>query len=81
MTRSNTIMIAALIGAAVAAIAASYFTTESGRQVLNSATDSLKELTSKATELAKNNLGEVLNETKNTIGNVVKEKIAEQAMR
>jgi hypothetical protein len=81
MSRGNTILLSALVGAAVAGILASYFTTESGRQVLSSAADTLKDLTGKATEMAKNNLGEVLNETKNTLGTVVKDKIAEQALK
>jgi hypothetical protein len=77
MTRGNNILLAALGGAAVAALLANYLTTEKGRQFLNTATDTLKDLGGKATEMAKNNLGEVLKETKN----VMKDKIAEQAMK
>ena len=81
MTRGNTILLAALAGAGIAALLASYLTTESGRQVLNQATDALKDITAKATELAKSNAGEILQEAKTSVGNVVKEKIAEKAMQ
>jgi len=81
MSRSNSILLAALGGAVVAALIANYLSTERGKELLSSATDTLKDLGGKATELAKNNLGEVLAETKNTVGQVVKEKLAQQLTR
>jgi len=81
MSRGNTIFMAALGGAALAAVIANYLTTESGRQLLNTASDTLKDLSGKATEYAKNNLSGVLNETKSSIGDVVKEKLSEQLQK
>lgn len=81
MSRGNSIFLAALGGAAVAALVANYLTTERGRQLLQSATETIKDLSSQATELAKANIGEVLQETKTTVGNVIKDKIAEKTMR
>ena len=81
MSRSNAILLAAVGGAVVAALIANYLSTERGKELLNTATDTLKDLGGKATELAKNNLGEVLAETKNTVGQVVKEKLAQQLTR
>jgi hypothetical protein len=81
MSRGNTIALAALGGAVVAALLANYFTTEQGRQILSSATDTLKDLSGKATEIAKTTAAEVLNETKASVGNIVKDKIAQQAMK
>jgi gas vesicle protein len=81
MARGNIILLTALVGAAVAAIAASYFTTESGRQMLNTATDALKDAAAQAKEAAKNNLGEVLAEVKNSATSAVKQKVAEQVGR
>ena len=77
MTKGNSILLAALGGAAVAALVANYLSTEKGKQFLNTATDTLKDLGGKATEMAKQNLGEIARETKN----VVKDKIAEKAMQ
>jgi hypothetical protein len=81
MTRSTTILLAALGGAALGAVLASYLSTEQGRQLLSTATDSLKEMGGRAKEIAKNNLSEVLDETKNTVGQVVKDKLAQQFSR
>jgi hypothetical protein len=78
MTKGNSILLAALGGAAVAALLANYLSTEKGKELLQSATNTLKDLSGKATEYAKNNLGEVLNETKNSVGDVVKQKLSEQ---
>jgi hypothetical protein len=78
MTRGNTILLAALGGAAIAAVLANYLMTEKGRELLNSASGTLKDLSGKASEYAKNNLSEVLEETKSSVGQVVKEKIAQQ---
>lgn len=78
MTKGNTIILAALGGAAVAALIANYLSTEKGREFLNSASESLKDISSKATEYARNNLGEVIDETKNSVGQVVKDKLAQQ---
>ena len=78
MTRGNTILLAALGGAAIAAVLANYLMTEQGRELLHSASGTLKDLSGKASEYAKNNLSEVLEETKSSVGQVVKEKIAQQ---
>lgn len=55
MTTRN-ILLAALGGAAAAAIVTNYLGSEKGKQLLSSASDALKDLTSKATDFAKNNL-------------------------
>jgi len=55
MSRNN-VIIAALAGAAAAALIANYLGTERGKELLNTATDTLKDLTGKATEFAKNNM-------------------------
>lgn len=52
----NNIILAALGGAAVAAVLANYLGTEKGKETLNAASGVLKDLTGKATEFAKNNL-------------------------
>ena len=78
MTRGNNILLAALGGAAVGALVASALSTEKGRQLVDSASNTIKDLSGKATDYAKQNLGEVIRETKDSIGGVVKEKIAEQ---
>lgn len=71
-------MLAALGGAAVGALIGSALTTERGRQMVESASNTIKDLSGKATEYAKQNIGEVIRETKDSIGGVVKEKIAEK---
>jgi hypothetical protein len=81
MTRGNTILIAAIGGAVVAGLLANYLTTEQGKQLLSSASDTLKDVSAQAKEIAKNNLAEVLDETKNTVGKVVKDKLAQQLQR
>lgn len=81
MTKGSNILLAALGGAAVAALVANYLSTERGKELLNSASNTLKDVSSKATEYAKNNLGEVIRETKDTLGGVVKEKLAEQVKK
>lgn len=81
MTRTNNILLAALGGAALAALIANYLTTERGRQFLDSAASTLKDLSGKATEYARTNLGEIVRETTNSLGPVVKEKIAQQVTR
>ena len=78
MTKGNNILVAAVAGAVLAALIANYLNTEKGRQLLDSAANSLRELTAKATDFAKNNLGEIVRETTNSLGPVVKEKIAQQ---
>jgi hypothetical protein len=55
MSRNNVIL-AALGGAAAAALIANYLGTEKGKQLLNTASGTLKDLTDKATEFAKSNL-------------------------
>lgn len=78
MTRGNNILLAALGGAAIGAIIGSALTTERGRQMMESASNTIKDLSGKATDYAKQNLGEVIRETRESIGGVVKEKIAEK---
>jgi hypothetical protein len=78
MSKGNTILLAALGSAAVGALIANFLSTEKGKELLNTASDSLKDLSNRATEYAKTNLGEVLDETKNSVGQVVKEKIAQK---
>jgi hypothetical protein len=56
MSRNN-IIIAALAGAAAAALIANYLGTEKGKEFLDTASSTLKDLTGKATEYAKNSLG------------------------
>ena len=55
MARNN-VLLAALGGAAVAALLVNYLGTEKGKEMLNTATGVLKDLSGKATELAKNKL-------------------------
>lgn len=81
MTKGNNILLAALGGAAVGALLANYLTTEKGKQMLDSATNTIKDLSGKASQYAKENLGQVIRETKDSIGGVVKEKIAEQVQK
>jgi len=71
-------LLAALGGAAVGALIGSALTTERGRQMVESASNTIKDLSGKATEYAKQNIGEVIRETKDSIGGVVKDKIAEK---
>ena len=81
MSRGNTIILAALGGAVVAALIASYLGTEQGKQLLSSASDTLKDVTAQAKEIAKTNLSEVLDEAKSNVGKVVKDKLAQQLTR
>ena len=81
MTRGNNILIAALGGAAVGAMVASFLSTEKGKQMIDSASSAIKDMSGKAKEYAKENLGEVIRETKDSIGGVVKDKIAEQVKK
>lgn len=78
MARGTTILLAALGGAAIAAVLANFLMTEKGREFLNSASSTLKDLSGKASDYAKNNLSEVLTETKSSVGQVVKDKLAQQ---
>lgn len=57
----NSILLAALGGAAAAVLITNYLNTDKGKQMVESASGVLKDLTSKATELAKNNLAGVKN--------------------
>jgi hypothetical protein len=78
MTRSNTIILAAIGGAAVAAVLANFLTTEKGKELLNTAADVVKELPQKAAEYAKQNVGSAVAEgAKTVVAGAVKEK-AEQ---
>lgn len=81
MSKGNTLILAALGGAAVAALIANYLSTEKGQQFLNSASSTLKDLSGQATEYAKNNLGQVLQETKSRVGEVVKEQLVQQVTK
>jgi hypothetical protein len=81
MNKGANIWVAAVAGAVLAALIANYLNTEKGRQLLNSAANTLKDLSGKATEFAKNNLGEIVRETTSSIGPVVKEKIAKQVSK
>jgi hypothetical protein len=58
MSRNNMI-IGALAGVAAAALVRNYLQTENGKQMLNTASETLKDLTAKATEFAKQNLSQV----------------------
>jgi hypothetical protein len=78
MKKGNTLLLAALGGAVAGVLVANYLTTERGKQLLSSASESLKDLGGRATEYAKSNLGQVFSDTKSTVGEVVKEKIAQQ---
>lgn len=75
MTRGNTILLAAIGGAAVAAALTSYLTTEQGKQLLSQAADSLKAIKDKGTALAKKNAGAIVQASTSTFGNVVKQKV------
>jgi hypothetical protein len=77
MTKGNNILLAALGGAAVGALMASYLSTEKGKQMLESASTTIKDLSGKA----KQNLSDVIRETKDSIAPVVREKIAEQVKK
>jgi len=81
MSRGNSILLAAVGGAILAALIARYLSTERGRQFIESAANTLKGLSGKVTEYAKTNLGEILRETTNSLGPVVKEKIAQQVTK
>jgi len=81
MTKGNGILFAALGGAAVGALVASYLSTEKGKQMVDSASGRIKDLSGKATEYAKQNLGEVIRQTKDSMGRVVKEKMADPGKR
>ena len=81
MTKGNNILLAAVGGAAVGALVATYLSTEKGKQMLESASTTIKDLSGKAKEYAKQNIGDVIRETKDSIAPVVKEKIAEQVKK
>ena len=78
MSRTNTILIAAVGGAVLAAALAAFFTTEAGKEALNKATDALTNLKGKALEMAKSNAGEIVQGATNTVGNIAKEKVTER---
>ena len=81
MTKGNNILLAAVGGAAVGALVATYLSTEKGKQMLESASTTIKDFSGKAKEYAKQNIGDVIRETKDSIAPVVKEKIAEQVKK
>jgi hypothetical protein len=76
MSKTNGILLAALGGAALAALIANYLGTEKGKELLNAASGKLQDLTSKATDFAKNNLGDIVSETTKNIGATVKDTLA-----
>lgn len=78
MAKGSNMVLAALAGAAVAVVLTNYLGTEKGKEMLNTASNTLKDLSGKATEYAKNNLGEVIRETKNRLPGAVKEKFPQQ---
>jgi hypothetical protein len=73
MSKTNGILLAALGGAALAALIANYLSTEKGKQLLSAASDTLQDITTKATDFAKNNLGDIVSETTKNIGTTVKD--------
>jgi hypothetical protein len=73
MTKTNSILLAALGGAALAALIANYLSTEKGKQLLTAASDTLNDLKMKATDYAKNNLSDIVSETTKNIGSTVKD--------
>jgi hypothetical protein len=73
MSKTSGILLAALGGAALAAVIANYLGTEKGKQLLNAASDTLSDITTKATDFAKNNLGDIVSETTKNIGTTVKD--------
>jgi hypothetical protein len=73
MTKTNSILLAALGGAALAALIANYLSTEKGKEFLNAASGTLQDLKTKATDYAKNNLGDLVSETTKNIGATVKD--------
>ena len=81
MSKTNSILLAAVGGAVLAALIANYLTTEKGKQFMDSAVKALKEVSGKATEYAKTNIGQIVRETTNSLGPVVKEKIAQQVTK
>ena len=81
MTKGNNILLAALGGAAIGALVASYLGTEKGKQLVHSASGKIKDLSEKATEYAKQNLGEVMRETKDSVRGIVKGKVHEQVKK
>ena len=78
MTKGNSILLAALGGAAIGALIGSALATEKGREFVENASSTIKDLSGKATEYAKQNIGEVIRETKDSLGGIVKEKIGEK---
>jgi hypothetical protein len=64
----NSVLLAALGGAAAGALISNYLGTEKGKEMLNSASGALKDLTNKATELAKSNLSNIKGNRENREG-------------
>ncbi len=63
---SNKTLLIALGGAAAAALIYRYLGTESGKQFVSNASDTLKDFAGKATDYAKDNLGKFSNSASNT---------------
>lgn len=76
MSKTSGILLAALGGAAIAALIANYLGTEKGKELLSAASDKLHDITNKATDFAKNNLGEIVSETTKNIGETVKDTLS-----
>jgi hypothetical protein len=60
MTRTNAVIWSAVGGAVLAGILANYFSTEKGKEFLETATDKLKGFAGKATDFAKESAGKAV---------------------
>lgn len=77
MATKNTILMAALGGAIVGALLASFLTTEKGKELLETASTTIKDLAEKGTAYAKSNFGDVLHQTTNSMKGIAKEKASQ----
>jgi hypothetical protein len=59
----NSILLAAIGGAAVAAVLTNYLGSEKGKEMLNTASNTIKDLANKATEYAKDKMPQGKNAT------------------
>jgi hypothetical protein len=78
MNKTNSILLAALGGAAIAALVANYLSTENGKELLSAATDKLSDLKTKATDYAKNNLAGIGSSAKDTLTSKVHQTAGQQ---
>lgn len=72
MSRNNVIL-AAVGGAAIAAVLVNFLGTEKGKQLLSTASDSLKQMTDKATDFAKNKATDFANSKLGNLKNSTRE--------